>query len=229
MPTRPMCVPSLMRNGNGPYWWMNEMNADEVGSYIGHDEKIEVHNPRECMGYRKPYPEWIDQTYKFPRDFRFQDFMKFLGDDHNQLRSTSIDSLSNAIRTQVHDLAQIGQRVNKMASQHVEKFKMARMRYDARVPEEEFVAIELMDICNFELWKHFEGKVEEVNAIEIVGKNPFTCKALIQSKSQQPVIQSMMAALKKRSTKGNCRYNFDITQLDVVFECLKADDRVRFL
>ncbi|KAL3516421.1 hypothetical protein ACH5RR_023323 [Cinchona calisaya] len=43
---------------------------------------VEANNLRERIGYRKPYPEWIDHTYDFPRGFRFPNFTKFFGDDH---------------------------------------------------------------------------------------------------------------------------------------------------
>ncbi|KAL3519839.1 hypothetical protein ACH5RR_017988 [Cinchona calisaya] len=42
----------------------------------------ETNNLRERIGYRKPYPEWINQTYEFPRGFRFPNFTKISGDDH---------------------------------------------------------------------------------------------------------------------------------------------------
>ncbi|KAL3502561.1 hypothetical protein ACH5RR_037010 [Cinchona calisaya] len=44
------------------------------------------------------------------------------------------------------DLVQIVQRARKMASQYVEKFKTARMRCNARVPEEKSIAIALVGI-----------------------------------------------------------------------------------
>ncbi|KAL3516042.1 hypothetical protein ACH5RR_022944 [Cinchona calisaya] len=63
----------------------------------------------------------------------------------------------------------------------------------------------------------------ELDAAKIVGKNPFTCKALILLKSQQSMIQSTVAALKNLPAKGDQMYSFDNTQLDAIFEYLRID------
>ncbi|KAL3498086.1 hypothetical protein ACH5RR_040818 [Cinchona calisaya] len=132
-----------------------------------------ANNPREFIGYWKPYPEWIDQTYEFPRRFRFPDFTKFLGYDHEstvehidiftilpysaiRLPHNSInewDRMEDAFHQQIYhsqlevrftDLAQIVQRARKMASQYVKRFKTAKMRCNAKIPKEEFAATVLI-------------------------------------------------------------------------------------
>ncbi|KAL3522752.1 hypothetical protein ACH5RR_015586 [Cinchona calisaya] len=54
------------------------------------------------------------------------------------------------------NLAQIVQKARETASQYVQRFKTARMRYNARIPEEEFVATTLVGIRNFKSVKHSE-------------------------------------------------------------------------
>ncbi|KAL3516549.1 hypothetical protein ACH5RR_023451 [Cinchona calisaya] len=187
-----------------PYWGTNEEDANEMGSYLDHEEKVwdrslghrrntqnsqranvncenqirelweplddsnldqrvwdivqrtigEANNHRECIGYKKPYREWIDQTYEFLRGFRFPDFTKFSGDDHQLTeRHLSItrlslnlieewDRMEDAFHQQFYhcvpevrftDLAQIVQRARETASQYVERFKTARMRCNAKI------------------------------------------------------------------------------------------------
>ncbi|KAL3518754.1 hypothetical protein ACH5RR_021343 [Cinchona calisaya] len=47
----------------------------------------------------------------------------------------------------------------EMAARYVERFKTARMRCNASIPEEEFVATALLGIRNFKFVKYFEGKM----------------------------------------------------------------------
>lgn len=50
------------------------------------------------------------------------------------------------------------QKIGKTTSQFLDQFKVARMRCNSGVPEEEFVKVATMGMSNFEPVKHIEGK-----------------------------------------------------------------------
>ena len=75
--------------------------------------------------YRKPYPEWVDKTYDFPRGYKMPDFSLFNGEreqstiEHIARFTTQCSEFTN------HDFI----RENLYDAQHIHTFLSQEKKY----------------------------------------------------------------------------------------------------
>ncbi|XP_059639356.1 uncharacterized protein LOC132281699 [Cornus florida] len=125
------------------------------------------------------------------------------------------------------DLSRIHQLPNEDVETFLARFKKARNRCQLTLPEEEFVNLALSGL-DFELRKKFEVYDDlEVDAVEIVSKKPYVCKALAKPLETVSGVQPSSSSAKRNIFKAGKQYVFDISKAEQIFDHLLSNKIIK--
>ncbi|XP_050229195.1 uncharacterized protein LOC126678335 [Mercurialis annua] len=199
--------------------------------------------------YMKPYPDWIDKLYPFPRGYKVPEFSLFSGEEKGQSTVEHVarfsaqcgeaaahdfwklrlfaSSLTKMAFTwappdvTLADLARISQLPSESAEKYIGRFRNLRTRCSTKMSEADCVPMVVRGM-SFAMREHFEGHSEDSGSEDEVNMAEFLgTKPLECSALRKPGFVK-----KNKTVVVQNEYSFDLTKADDIFDALLKDGQI---